>query len=201
MHSIKNRVAIKGLVLAGGRSSRMGTDKSQIIYHNEVQAIHVYNMLVALCDGVFISVNEHPPKAIQHLPTLKDRWPEIGPLGGIGTAFSQDANCAWLVVACDMPLLTLDTLKRLILSRNPSKIATCFTNEHNQAEPLLCIYEPSAWSFIKLAIEQGRYSPASILVASKTEFLPSPGASQLINVNTTEDAKSLPEFIKKKSLN
>ena len=54
-----------GLVLCGGKSTRMGTDKSMLQYHSKPQRYYVYDLLFPLCEKVFISCNEQQSSTIE----------------------------------------------------------------------------------------------------------------------------------------
>ena len=94
---------IKGLVLAGGRSTRMGEDKGEIVYHNQPQRDHMAGLLNNYCAETFLSVADE--KLSSEYLQIKDSFAGLGPMGGILSAFRQDPDSAWLVVATDIPLL------------------------------------------------------------------------------------------------
>ena len=60
-----NKNALYGLIMCGGKSSRMGTDKSRIVYQQKEQQYHVYQMLQTFCEKVFISCNAEQGKTIE----------------------------------------------------------------------------------------------------------------------------------------
>ena len=103
---------LRGLVLAGGRSERMQTDKGALHYHGLDQRQHTAALLAEFCPDVRVSVR--PDQAAElpaGLTALPDTFLNLGPLGGILSAFQADPNAAWLVLACDLPFLTRDTLE------------------------------------------------------------------------------------------
>ncbi|MBK6976844.1 MAG: NTP transferase domain-containing protein [Cytophagaceae bacterium] len=68
---------------------------------------------------------------------------QMGPYGAILSAFKFNPNVAWLVLACDMPLVGKNEIDFLIQNRNPSKIATaCYNPETNFPDPLFTIWGP-----------------------------------------------------------
>lgn len=119
---------LNGLVLTGGRSTRMGQDKSRLIYHEKPQREHLADLLQPFCHTVFWSVNavQAAELAAKEQPVIVDAFDIPGPLNGILTAFRQDPEAAWLVVACDMPLLTEASLRALVNGRDATKPATAF---------------------------------------------------------------------------
>jgi molybdenum cofactor guanylyltransferase len=174
---------LNGLVLTGGKSVRMGIDKSELAYFGKPQRQHVYDMLSPLCRQVFVSVNEEGQAAL-NTPTLKDRFIGIGPMGGILTALQSNPDAAWLVLACDLPYLTRNTLQFLIEHRNPSKLATAFYEPNGTfPEPLITIWEPRSYAVLLQALSQGYSCPRKVLINSNVEMLQVPHVQELTNVN------------------
>jgi len=132
---------VYGLVLAGGKSTRMGTDKSQIRYHNGVtQEDYMVAQFRTCVSEVYLSKRSAENEADQ---VIADSFSELGPFGAILSAFRSNPNAAWMVAACDQPLLKQEHLRLLIEQRDPSKVATCYYNpETNFPEPLITLWEP-----------------------------------------------------------
>ncbi|HZB13709.1 MAG TPA: NTP transferase domain-containing protein, partial [Chryseolinea sp.] len=95
---------LNGLILAGGKSLRMGHDKSLIEYHNVSQREYLFAMLKNFCASVFTSCKSNQSIPV-HLNPLPDQYNFDSPLNGILTAFSDDSIAAWLTVPVDMPLI------------------------------------------------------------------------------------------------
>jgi molybdopterin-guanine dinucleotide biosynthesis protein A len=181
---LRGRVPLlNGLVLVGGNSTRMGTDKSSLVYHDKKQRDYVYELLQPLCDEVFISCNARQSTDIS-LPRIEDRFLGIGPMGGILSAFQFAPDRAWLTLACDMPHLTQQTFNYLIQQRKPSKLATAFVNtELGFPEPLLTIWEPRAYPVLLEALSLGSSCPRKVLINSDIALLSPPDRLALVNVN------------------
>src|SRR5689334_14779389 len=96
---------LHGLLLAGGSSSRMQTDKAALSFHGQPQLHWAYALLSDVCGQTFVSVRpdqrSEPTRAA--LPQIIDRQPGIGPIAGIAAAQEEFPDAAWLVVACDLP--------------------------------------------------------------------------------------------------
>jgi len=182
---------MNGLVLVGGRSSRMGKDKSQLIYREKPQWKYLYELLEPFCEKVFLSCREQQRLLFPFEDTLIDSY-EIGPLGGILSAFEYNSNTAWLVVACDMPFVNKETIEWLQKHRKKSCTATTFKNPETMLpEPLLTIWEPSVYPFLNEAQQQNQRSPLRILLNTKSNLINCPQAYWLSNVNTLEEYKML----------
>lgn len=181
---------VYGLVLIGGRSSRMGTDKSLINYHGINQREHVFKLLEKYCTNVFLSCNKEQSETID-LPCILDIESNMGPTAGIISAFTKYPNVAWLVVACDMPNIDEKILERLINQRNHNKLATCFFL--NFPEPLCAIWEPAAFKPLKKFIEAERPRPRVFLETHPVHYIKAddPWGKKLMNVNTPEEKRKI----------
>jgi len=178
---------MNGLILVGGQSTRMGTDKSQLPYHGKPQWNYLYELLLPFCKKTFLSCRESQKDNYINHSLLIDTY-EMGPMGGILSAFEQDSNEAWLVVACDMPFVNEKTIEFLLQNRNTAQIATAFQNPDTQLpEPLLTIWEPAAYSFLIKASKKGQRSPFRVLQNRDIKLLESPQRDWLKNVNTAEE--------------
>ena len=177
---------VNGLILTGGRSTRMGEDKSRLTYHGKPQRDHLTNLLQPYCDTVFWSVNADQAAdlsgAEQWLIIDMFDWP--GPLNGILSAFRHDPAAAWFVVACDMPLLTVRSLDALVVGRDIAKVATVFHDSDGQLpEPLLGIYEPAFGPIMDRAVAEAQYSPRLLLQQYDVQLLTVPDVRELTNIN------------------
>ncbi|TVT37236.1 molybdopterin-guanine dinucleotide biosynthesis protein MobA [Hymenobacter setariae] len=179
---------LRGLVLAGGLSQRMQTDKGRLSYgpdgreQREVAAA----LLAEVCQDVFVSCRaEQAAEMPAGLEPLPDTFLGLGPLGGILSAFRKDPNAAWLVLACDLPFMTADALRQLVAGRQSSRLATAFRSPSNDfPEPLITIFEPRAYPELLRFLGLGYSCPRKMLINSDVEVLPTPASDVLRNVNT-----------------
>jgi molybdopterin-guanine dinucleotide biosynthesis protein A len=179
-----------GLILTGGRSQRMGTDKSLIHYHNKPQARYLYELVETFGMKTFLSCRKEQldRQELSHLPSITDRFIDFGPLGGILSAMTSYPDKAWLVIACDLPLITFDKIQELIEARNYLKQATAYFNEERkQFEPLFAIYEPRIYSRMLHFLGEGVTCPQKVLFNSSIKKLSLKSQGQLENANTPED--------------
>ena len=190
MENTQSKNNIFGLVLAGGKSTRMGTDKGKIIYHNRPHREHIYKMLESLCDKVFMSLRVDQVENVNsNFNFIIDQNEYRGPFNGILSAHAKYPNHAWLIVATDLPLLKKSDIVTLIESRNPNKIATAFaTKESKLPEPLVAIWEPSALKKSSEYLAQGKGTcPRKFLINSDIELVYPENDEVLMNANTLED--------------
>jgi len=182
--------ALFGLILAGGASTRMQRDKAVLTYHGQSQLEWAYRLLSEICAATFVSVRpdqrDEPTRA--QFPQIVDRLPGIGPIAGIAAALQEHPKVAWLVVACDLPFLTRETLQHLIAQRDPLSVATAYRSSHDALpEPLCAIWEPAARDGVLAYIESGKQCPRKFLINANTRLLDQPDPRALDNVNTVEE--------------
>ena len=179
-----------GLVLIGGKSVRMGTDKSLLKYNDTDQREAMYQLLEQHCRKVFLSCNEEQSHNL-NLPYITDLKSGFGPMSGIMSAFMRHPDVAWLVVACDMPKIDHDVIAHLINERNPNLLATCYYI--NFPEPLCSIWEPAAFDALKNFLKTERPRPRIFLENNNVHYIKADPflASKLINVNTPEERRRL----------
>ncbi len=180
---------LNGLVLAGGKSQRMGTDKGQLNYHGQPQRAHLMELVEVFCENTYLSCRpDQAGELAYEFDVLSDTFLGLGPMGAILSAFRAQPESAWLVVACDLPLLDHDTLEFLIKNRNPSAMATTFRSPVNQfPEPLVTIWEPKSYQALLSFLGQGYSCPRKALINSPTHLLEAPNPLALKNVNTWEE--------------
>jgi molybdenum cofactor guanylyltransferase len=178
---------INGLILAGGKSSRMGYDKSTIDYHGKPQREYLFDQLGKLCSKVFVSCRESH-QVPDHLNPLIDQFEIESPLNGILTAMTYDPSVAWFVIAADMPMITHVSLQYLLQHRDPEKVATCFIDSDlKNPEPLFSIWEPKAFRLVKDFYEKGRISPRDFLKQSDILLVKPQVGNVSVNINSPEE--------------
>ncbi len=186
---LRNRIPkLYGLVLAGGKSTRMNSDKSKLEYHNKPQHKHAIELLENVCEKVFVSSRDETQSADFEVASIADKFIGLGPYGGILSAFMEEPNVAWLVIAVDLPFLDETTIGNLVEHRNPSKLATCFIDPQNEfPEPLISIWEPRAYLRMLDFLSKGYSCPRKVLINSNVEVLTERNVQALTNVNTPEE--------------
>lgn len=178
-----------GLVLAGGASQRMQTDKAALEYQGRTQLERAFDLVGQACEQAYVSVRadqqDDPVRA--RFPTIADQHPGLGPIAGIAAAQAKHPHAAWLVVACDLPFLTPPTLELLKENRDPAQLATAFRSAHdNLPEPLCAIWEPASGAAVTAWIAAGKKCPRKLLINSAAKLL-DPQGRALNNVNTPEE--------------
>lgn len=180
---------LNALILSGGKSTRMGTEKRLLNYHGKTQEQYLYDLLKPFCDEVFVSINANQKT---ELPYIQDLELSVkSPIVGIYSAFQRFPESAWLVVACDMPLVSEETIAFLLNNRNQDKYATAFENpEEHFPEPLLTIFEAKFFEPLQVFIQQEKKSTMRLLQSLDIALLQIPDAKMLKNINTVEEFSS-----------
>jgi molybdopterin-guanine dinucleotide biosynthesis protein A len=194
---------LQGLVLTGGQSRRMGEDKAGLSFSGNTLLDRAVALLASVVPVVRVSVAEkqlHEPGRSQY-SVIKDEFHDMGPAAGILSAHLSAPTVAWLVIACDMPLLDKPLLEALIDGRDSQSAATAWLSEASEApEPLCAIYEPATLAaFLREVQAGGNPSPRTWLQGANTRLLPLPRPGLLDGANTREEFKSLAARLKTQS--
>ena len=188
-------VPLKAIILSGGKSERMGEDKSKIHYHGMAQQ----DFLIGLCSqlGIKAYVSCRKEQTEQNGPPfILDKFFGLGPYGGILSAFQDDPDTAWMVIACDLPLIGKSEIEELISKRNPTKIATAYFNpETDLPDPLFTIWEPKAYLNLLSYLSIGYSCPRKVLINSDIELVQLSNTEVLKNANTPEDRSAILNLI------
>ena len=186
-----------GLVLAGGKSLRMGKDKGLIEYFGKPHREYLYDLLSESVGKVFYSIRPGQKRELKGKPVVVDSISDLGPLGALISAFREHPGNAWLVVATDLPLVNSETIGHLIRARNPSKMATAFYNPATDfPEPLITIWEPKAFPVLLDFFGLGYSCPRKVLINSDIELLQPAQPETLINVNDPDGYESIRKVIR-----
>jgi len=180
---------IFGLILAGGFSRRMGHDKALLEFNGKPQVEYIYDLLQRHCLKVFLS-KRTDQKAYKNIPFINDanEFSNHGPLSGILSAMKEYPEASWLVLACDLPFVTDETIQTILTLRNPQKQATAYiSTQDNLPEPLCAIWEAHAYGPILKFFNEGIHCPRKILIQSHTHLLKQKNPHWLDNINTPQE--------------
>ncbi len=191
-----------GLVLAGGKSQRMGQDKGVIKWHGVEQRYFMADLLSKFCEDVFISIRPEQKHEIKaEYKTIEDSYNDLGQYGAILSALKKYPEKAFLVVACDLPLIDGNAVSNLIKNRDLTKIATAYKSKiDGLPEPLSAIWEAKSKDRLSELLDEGITCPRKALIKSVDNVkLINPSYPQLtMNVNTPDEVKKAQEIIKER---
>jgi molybdopterin-guanine dinucleotide biosynthesis protein A len=167
----------------------MGTDKSELNYHGKSQKVAAKQLLENNNLQTFYSVQSLDCARGDNKKEdeIHDKFLNLGPFGGICSAFQKDPNAAWLVLATDVPFINEEVIQLLLKHRNPSKAATAIKGKGKEfVEPLITIYEPKAYPILLQYLAQGYSCPRKMLINSDVEVVEIDD-SFIRNINTPEE--------------
>lgn len=189
------RAPLNGLVLAGGQSRRMRHDKAAIRFSGPTALESAFELLQQHTGSCFVSIRaEQADDPLRSkLPQIVDGKDGAGPLAGIIAALRTDPASAWLVVACDLPLLSNATLELLLAGRGESSIVTAFASAHDGLpEPLCAIYEPTSLPVLLEYAARDIQCPRKILLREQHRVTLLPAAGEALdNINTPGELAEL----------
>ena len=135
---------INGIILAGGKSSRMGQDKGLVQWKGKFLLEYPLNTLLSVCSSCLISANNPQYKKFD-FPVIEDIHKDVGPIGGLHAALSSTKDCWNAVLSCDVPFVTADVIEKLIA--NIGSDVECVVAVHNgKFEPLVALFHSSVAS-------------------------------------------------------
>lgn len=184
-----------GVVLAGGKSVRLGQDKTKIIHEGQTLLKRAIDLLGGHCSQVYVSCR-HPETVPQDTPFIMDTTRRIGPLGGILTSLQQ-LNSPILVLACDLPFMQDHFLEKLVQARAlrpPHCVMTTWQEqETGYIQALVAIYEPASRPFLEQGLVQEQYQLNKLVPKSlrHTLFYSKSEGQAFFNINRPEDLEYL----------
>jgi FdhD protein len=197
------RIPVTAAVMAGGRSMRMGVDKTLLPVDGETLLARVVDAVSAVCAHTVVVTNRAEQIAEAGLPAdtqvLIDEVSYQGPLGGLVTAL-KDAPDDWvLAVAADVPWLEPEVIRALWGARDGAQVVVTVTEKG--VEPLLALYHRDCLPAARRVLDSGRRRlvamfPDLVVVELPIESLltADPGLRSLVNVNTPEDLAEVREI-------
>jgi molybdopterin-guanine dinucleotide biosynthesis protein A len=178
---------VRGLILAGGKSSRMGVDKCELTAGGKPLKDVQFSLLSKFCSNVSFSCRE-PRTALTSFQIITDRPGVEGPLAGILSALDTDPGSAWLIMPVDMVGACEDSVRYLLEQRDPLKPATAFIHgESRMPEPLFALWEPPSLPMILRQAATGDFSVMTFLMTHPVHLVPCPDRSWLTSVNSPEE--------------
>jgi len=173
-------ITMRGLVLVGGQSERMGESKAHLEYDNKALYLRAYELLSTVCSSVYLSTRSDQ---VFSLPTIIDEaFTQIGPASGLLSAHEKYRDI-WFVLACDFPLASDEAVRQLYEAYKPP--ATYFVME-GQVEPLFAIWSPEALDMLKENVRKGKTGPIYTLRSLGTGIEPK-DRRWVYNTNTPEE--------------
>jgi len=181
----------QAFILAGGASSRMGTDKSQLLFERQTFTERIADTLRKVTDSVTVVGRTLSDSS---LPSVPDVYPQWGALGGLHAALTAATREWAIVVACDLPFVTSELFSHLATLRLDHD-AVVPIQPDGRPQPLAAFYrvEPCRRRATEL-IEMGQRRPLDLLETVKTRWVAFDEIRNLdqsewffVNINTPKD--------------
>ena len=188
---------ISGILLAGGKSKRMGKDKAFINYLGKELYRYPLEILEHFCDDIIISTSNSLFLETGY-KLCPDEISGIGPMGGIYTCLKETKHEYSLVLGCDTPLINHHIIRELIAHISAHSVVVAMNSE-GFPESLIGIYKKTCSDSLKSRIEKQNFKMSDFLRDEKALFhnlsLPHSDLLKLFsNINTKQDLQSLPKY-------
>ena len=174
-----------GVILIGGKSSRMETDKFLLNYHGTTQLNYLNSLLSSFCKKIYISCNANQSLPLNEYNALYDdlKYGDHGPYSAL-LSILNFTKSAVLVIGCDYPFLGSADISLLINNRDKQALATCFNGNDNLPEPLLSIYEGHALIKLKESANANNFSLRQFLLNNSHKKVEGCNTKSFISVDT-----------------
>ncbi len=173
------------VILAGGASSRMGQDKSLMLFDGKPLIQRVWEQLSGRFGDILISTNESDKYAFLDARSVPDLVPGSGPLMGIRTAVEAARHDRVFVTACDIPVIDFDLVERmLVLAEDFDCVIPRSRVGH---EPLFAVYRKSAIPAMCDVLDSGERRISAVFPKVRTHAFDLGPAEWYRNLNTRED--------------
>lgn len=175
---------VTGILLAGGKSSRMGTDKGMVMLNGKKLAAHILDAMKPVVDHLIIVANNRYYDAFGY-SVFSDVVKDCGPMGGIYTGLINSNTRKNLVLSCDIPYVTSRMLTFILAHAEDAEII--FPSVEGNPEPLCAVYDQTCAEKIRMLIDKRELKMQDALRQFKTKELPltkEEAGNNFININT-----------------
>jgi molybdopterin-guanine dinucleotide biosynthesis protein A len=178
-----------GYILAGGKSSRMGTDKGLLLFEGKPMIQYVIEQMQPIFDKLVIVAN-NPEYAKFGLEVIPDLIKDIGPAGGIYTALHHSEAKLNFMVSCDMPFVTQEAIAFIVKNADENQIV--LLENQGKLEPLFGLYAKDCEAVWLQLIQQKTIKLQDMVSYFKLKIIPIENneiftSSFFKNINTKED--------------
>jgi molybdopterin-guanine dinucleotide biosynthesis protein A len=195
MHAMET-TDICAVILAGGKSSRMGSNKALLDFGGRPLINILADRIRPITNQILISSNDPTCYEFLHLPVIPDQYPGQGPLAGLHAAMLWHDCLLYIVLACDLPNLRASLLRKLAFLAEGYDIAIPRTRD-GIAHPLCAVYRRTCLPAVENSLAQGDNKMIEILEETSLSIRwvgPEEGHfkdADLANINTPEDLQRL----------
>ncbi|MCT4603376.1 MAG: molybdenum cofactor guanylyltransferase [Marinifilum sp.] len=184
-----------GIVLSGGKSSRMGTEKGLVQWKGKALIEYAVDCLRNICDSIIISSNK---TCYNHLnfPVVKDEIANCGPIGGIYSCMKNIRADYYFIVSCDVPNVPADLFNDLFRNIGDSDLIYA-VDESGKKQPLVAVYSFACLPIIEEQLLKGNFKMMKLLdliqhkefyVSAKLKYFT---PNMLSNANSPDELQKL----------
>lgn len=193
---MKQNNNITGIILAGGKSSRMGTDKGLLKIENKTFVEYVIDAVKSLVDDIII-VSDNPDYDQFGFERIDDIIKEAGPVAGLYAGLKHSKTENNLVLSCDVPMIKTEILK-LLVDTDYEQFDVTQIQSQSKTMPLIALYKKQCMNrcFELLEMGERRLRVAVNQLKTKTILIDSEWNQYVKNVNTKDDLKKIKDATK-----
>jgi len=191
-----NKNDITGIILSGGKSSRLGEEKGLASFNGKPLISYAINVLQPICGKLIISANNQIEEYKKYgYDVVQDEVKGIGPMGGILTCLKKSESRFNLILSCDTPFMSSAVFEYLLDSADYYQIVVPMHDGF--IEPLCSIFATNVLWELQHSVESGNYKMHDFF--KKTDFkaidiipeLPFYSDDLFVNINTPKELKGL----------
>ncbi len=175
---------LTGIVIAGGKSSRMGQNKALMNFNGKRLIDNAIDIIRPIVDTIFVSSNELLSNI--EYPLLKDKYQNIGPISGLYSCLVESKTEYNIIIPCDVPLVTTQFYLELIKQFNGYD-AVIPKLPNGKIEPLVAIYSKSILKVVHEQIQAKNYKLVNLFSLIKVKYVDVNDSSMFKNVNKPTD--------------
>ncbi|WP_147805139.1 molybdenum cofactor guanylyltransferase [Alkalicoccus halolimnae] len=152
-----------GIVLAGGKSSRMGENKALLPISGKTALEHALAAVETVSDKSAVITNEPESLSFLKIPVIEDLHPYEGPMAGMEAAMTSVSAEWYIFTACDMPLIHPDVIRLIKRKTGTENVQAVIPMVDGRLQPLLAGYHQSCLPLIKECLQLEKRSINSLI--------------------------------------
>jgi molybdopterin-guanine dinucleotide biosynthesis protein A len=180
------------IIMAGGDSTRMKTDKTQLTVAGKPLVEHVLEQLRPHFTEILISAKTALSYQFPGIEVVPDERPALGPLVGIVSALKTSRHDRNFVQACDIPETDMDLVREMLAAVSGHHAVTP-RNPDGSCEPLFAVYDKSVLPIMEEMLARGQRSVHKVFGLCDAAYLDLPDDRKIMNLNTMEDYRAFVE--------
>jgi molybdopterin-guanine dinucleotide biosynthesis protein A len=181
-----------GIILAGGKSERMGTDKGLLPLNGKPFITHIYEAMKPIFGDNIVVVSSNVDYDAFGYNRIEDLISDKGPVGGLYTALKQSKTKFNLVLSVDIPLISTELIQWLVDNHDDSYLVTQVQVDE-KVSPLVAVYDRALGTLLGEHIAGKQLKLRNVIdeINAQTLIIPEKWSKQLQNINTEEDYKKI----------